>query len=360
MTSPDRKPTLASLVRRRRRATTAALAALAGWGYEEAEVPLLVPYDALRDALGGDASDLFRFTDREGRLLLLRSDLTPIIAWQLARTLDTRTLPVRVSYANRVARIQRAFAGERVESHEIGAELFGAPGLAGDLECLVVAWDVLTCLGLEDVEVHVANVAIAELLVEAASNVDSQALRSAIARRDRNTVRELANGVAPELAQALAALCSMRPDASDVRAARAPQIPGLDAAFAHLEALRDGVTATGCSRVQFDLSAKSDRRYYTGLFFRVLANGAEGPIAAGGRYDRLLGAFGRPVPAVGFGVQVENVIAVLEARSAAENSTDAGDAMLVGADSASLVAALGARRQGRPVRVSHTAEDGRD
>lgn len=356
MTTPYRKPSLASLVRRRRRVTTAALNALAGWGYEEAEVPLLVPYDALRGALPSDAQDLFRFTDREGRLLLLRSDLTPIIAWQLSRSLDTRTMPVRVCYANRVARIQRAFAGERVESHEIGAELFGAPGLAGDLECLTVAWDTLSALGLDAPEFHVGNVEIAELIIAAAESADSEALRAAIGRRDRSTVRELGASLEPRLTKALGALCAMRPSAADIEAVRASGVAGIDASLAHLDALVDGLHTLGVDRVVVDLSARSERRYYTGLYFRVLADSAAGPIAAGGRYDRLLADFGQPACAVGFAIQVENVIDLLESREGGDASVEAGAEYSCVAQPTELVTALGKRRSGIAVRVVYTTQ----
>ena len=123
--------TTSARVRRRRELVTRALDVLGGWGYDEADVPLLAPWGELGEAIGERvAARLFRFADHTGRLQVLRGDITPVVAWQIVRTIEARSLPVRVAYANRVARVERAFASQRLETYAVGMELVGAPGAA--------------------------------------------------------------------------------------------------------------------------------------------------------------------------------------------------------------------------------------
>ncbi len=60
-------------------------------------------------------------------------------------------------------------------------------------------------------------------------------------------------------------------------------------------------------RIIFDLGLVRSLGYYTGAVFQVYDPAHGLPIGSGGRYDELLGAFGRPLPAVGFGLNVERL-----------------------------------------------------
>jgi ATP phosphoribosyltransferase regulatory subunit len=60
-------------------------------------------------------------------------------------------------------------------------------------------------------------------------------------------------------------------------------------------------------RVIFDLGLVRSLGYYTGAVFQVYDPAYGVPIGSGGRYDELLGRFGRPLTAVGFALNVERL-----------------------------------------------------
>ena len=60
-------------------------------------------------------------------------------------------------------------------------------------------------------------------------------------------------------------------------------------------------------RVIFDLGLVRFLGYYTGAVFQVYDPAHGMPIGSGGRYDELLGRFGRSLPAVGFALNVERL-----------------------------------------------------
>jgi len=70
-------------------------------------------------------------------------------------------------------------------------------------------------------------------------------------------------------------------------------------------------------KVIFDLSLARGLDYYTGLIYEAVLNGEHGvgSIAAGGRYDNLIGIFGSPIPAVGISIGIERIFAIMEAKA---------------------------------------------
>ena len=97
---------------------------------------------------------------------------------------------------------------------------------------------------------------------------------------------------------------------------RVPQIRGgpdvleglagaLDDAVTGMRAVHELLEPAVADRVIFDLGLVRSLGYYTGAVFQVYDPAHGVPIGSGGRYDELLGNFGRPQPAVGFALNVE-------------------------------------------------------
>jgi ATP phosphoribosyltransferase regulatory subunit len=357
--NPRGPATIAERVRMRRLLVTQTLDVLALWGYAEAEVPLLAPWDALRDAIGDDvANELFRFTDRAGQLLVLRGDVTPVVAWQLARLAAERAEPMRIAYAEGVARHQRAFARQQTESFELGAELWGVNSAAADLEAIVVCLDSLHALGIDEVEVHVGHVALLAGIPGrlAASSPAQRAIHDALVQRDRTGIAQHCDelGFDPALRALLLALCALAPDRTPVnQIATDPRFASLAPECARVTAVLDGLDALGNgARIYFDPAAINDRGYYTGVRFRVVCAQTGVVLATGGRYDELLRRFRADCPAVGFGLRVD---ALLERAHAAMLEPADNELLFdAGVDpNAAIAAAREMRRAGSPVRIAH-------
>ncbi len=63
--------------------------------------------------------------------------------------------------------------------------------------------------------------------------------------------------------------------------------------------------------VSFDLGMLSKYNYYTGVIFKAYTYGVGDAIAKGGRYDNLLGCFGKQAPAIGFAVVIDDLMNAL-------------------------------------------------
>jgi ATP phosphoribosyltransferase regulatory subunit len=83
--------------------------------------------------------------------------------------------------------------------------------------------------------------------------------------------------------------------------------PPLGAAVQGMRSVQALLPPDAAARVIFDLGLVRSLGYYTGAVFQVYDPALGVPIGGGGRYDDLLGKFGRPLPAVGFALGVEKL-----------------------------------------------------
>ena len=288
------------------------LGEMRAWGYRQAVTPLLEDLETLELGLGAEElRRLFKLVDGDGRVLALVGERTVPIARLAAGPLRAAELPLRLCYAGAVLAADASHVGGRRETYQLGAELVGASGPAADAEMIALAVRCLQQAGLGRFQVDVGHSEFFQGVLEGLEvGADVKAgIRAALAARDvvaverllettplRAAERELllrfpALRGGPELLEAARDLVSNR------RSARA-----LD----QLAEVTDLLAAHGlAAAVTIDLGAIRDFDYYTGIIFEGFGEDLGRPLAQGGRYDRLLGRFGRPAPATGFVVRLD-------------------------------------------------------
>lgn len=318
-TTLSQTPPLSGAIGLRRRIAGAALEAFGAWGYREIDVPLLDYFDPLRRVLDPKlVNRMFRLVDRDGNLLVLRGDVTPAIAKIFAYQLSDLPLPLRVCYSNKVVRIERAFTREQIENFQLGVELIGAPGVGPEVEILLLTLETLEAVGIGDFEVHLGNSAIADRLISltGADKRTRDALLSAVGERDPQAVEQLLNGLSVDSAvrAKLLELTNLRfgRKAVDTFRDAMPQDEALESALDQLQKLYDVLEELQVStRIFIDLGLVNDQGYYTGTAFKVVSERVGRVLGGGGRYDELIGRFGKPTPAVGFSFSLEAIIELI-------------------------------------------------
>lgn len=333
-----------------------------GWGYEEIATPSVDYYALFERGMGRDeASRSFRFTDTDGRLLALRPDVTSSVSRAAATLFASAARPLRFCYAASVFRQRpRSHAEWRRQSRQLGCELIGAGGADADLEMLVIAAETLERLGLRFCitlnHVGVFNSVSDGLRLDAA---EREVLRRSIDARDAAELesflaRHSARGAdVPPLASRLARLSGKR---EALEEARAVATGGL--AVEALEALTRTwgvVESLGLSDVfEIDFGDMSGLDYYTGLVFKIYAEGAGARVGGGGRYDELTANFGQREPATGFVLDLDAITEVIMRGGAFETKNGARETIPV-AEAESMSArfreATGRRALGERIRM---------
>jgi ATP phosphoribosyltransferase regulatory subunit len=290
-------------------------------GYGEISTPAVEYEETLKLAdLGLRPS--YRVVGEHGEMLALRADMTVPIARVVATRYPVAEPPLRFCYAAHAYRAVRPHRGQMREFLQSGIELIGAPGPEGTAEALHVLCRALEATGLRDFSIGLGDAALYPRLLDA-YGVPAPArggLLHELGTRDLVAIdRRVAElGLPPEAAAALAAVPRRRGAPADILAgAEAP----LDAALEDLRAVVALLAPDIAARVIIDLGRFPRLGYYTGAMFEVYDPQVGEPLGGGGRYDDLLGRFGRPLPAVGFALGVDRLHAALAGEERGETRT---------------------------------------
>jgi ATP phosphoribosyltransferase regulatory subunit len=285
-------------------------------GYGEVATPAL-EYEAVLDRAQLAARPAYRVVDDHGEVLVLRTDMTVPIARVVASRFAGVEPPLRLCYIAPVYRTVRPHRGMAREFLQAGIELVGAPSPSGTAEALTLLCRALEAVGLRDFRIGVGSAAILPALLGALDVPD--AARGGVQRA-------LAAGDFVALEREVDALGLAEGDAALVlRTAQARGGPEVltqaegpaAAAVAGLRAVHALLQPDVAARLVFDLGLVRELGYYTGVVFEVYDPALGAPLGGGGRYDDLLGRFGRALPAVGFALRVDDLHAALTAEERA-------------------------------------------
>jgi ATP phosphoribosyltransferase regulatory subunit len=292
-------------VRRRRALQRAMMAVLDAGGYEELSPPTFEYEEVFRRAGGADvAQKLIRFVDRDGRILALRYDFTSSIARVAATTFAEAPRPLRLSYSGTVYRQEPERGGRARETLQVGAELLGQGDLAADVEIVRLTIALVKAAGLADFQVNLGHAGVLAGGLAALDDALRTDVRGWIDRKDRGSLARALAGRSDD-ARALLELPFVigRRAALDDALRAAPETAR--AGLEHLAALDRALAAEERAHLVYDLGEVRGLDYYTGIHFELFVAGAGRAAGAGGRYDDLMGRFGRPMPAVGLSLDVD-------------------------------------------------------
>ena len=287
------------------------------YGYELVMPPLLEHLESLLTGTG-EALDLqtFKLVDQiSGRMLGLRADTTQQVARIDAHLLNRRGV-TRLCYCGPVLHTWPDRPHATREPMQFGAEIFGHAGLEADLEVLELARACLDVAGVRGTSVDMADVRIVRgLLAGVETDAETQRLVfAALASKDASELASLTKDFPATSRSGLRALMSLYGDSSvlDEAAKALSGTPGIDGLLSDLRWL---AARLGDARVTFDLSDLRGYSYYSGARFAIYAEGASDALVRGGRYDEVGAVFGRNRPAVGFSLDLKQVVGVVPMRA---------------------------------------------
>jgi len=305
-------------------------------GYGEIYTPALEYESVLARADMAEASPAYRVFDESGAVLALRSDMTVPIARVVGTRYGASEPPLRFCYFAHCYRGVRPQRGQPRELLQAGIELIGSPAPDGTAEALTVLIDALAATGLKDYRIGLGDASLFPALMASLRVPDDArpGLLDALVMRDfvglARMLRE--SGLGGEAASLLLEVPQRRggPEVLEELPEQARE------AVTGLRRVHELLAPDAAARVIFDLGLVRKIGYYTGAVFEVYDPALGAPIGGGGRYDELLGRFGRGLPAVGFALGVDRLHIALAGE-------ERGTGALLAPDGGGLAAPAGAR-----------------
>ncbi len=260
---------------------------------------------------------LYQFINRQGEIVALRSDMTRSIARVIGTQKNNTIMPQRYAYMSNSFRYPERYQGKLHEFTQAGVELVGNTSIEADAEVISLAVAALKKAGVTDFTVHIGSsqflkytlsdlgldeVHIGEVY-KAIDQKDAVKLKAVLqqAIEDKETLSILLELI--ECAGQIELLRTVKKKMNSTQAV---------AALEELERLYELLEDYGVSEYTlFNFSLLSYGKYYTGMMFQIFTPGVGTAIVEGGRYDHLLREFGKDLPAVGFGIDINMMISRL-------------------------------------------------
>lgn len=283
------------------------------YGYEEYDAPILEPVELFAAKSGDELvnEQSYNFTDRGGREVMLRPEITPSVARLVAGRRQELPLPIRWFSIPSCWRYERPQKGRGREFYQLNVDLFGVDGVEAEVEMIQMIDSIMKSFGAgrEMYEIRINSRRFMNYLLSdwlGLNEVESKTISRLIDRMNKipgpefkglietsipPTLRD--QGAADKLLDVLK-VKSLN-DLPDELKQSGPLLNVLEIA--------EQIEQAGITNMRFDISLMRGLDYYTDFVFEVFDTNPENnrSMFGGGRYDGLVGLFGvEPIPTIGF------------------------------------------------------------
>ena len=287
---------------------------IGSYGFEMINTPAFEYFDVFSKDIGTIPSkDLYKFFDKEGNTLVLRPDFTPSVARCAAKYFANETLPLRFCYEGNTFVNTSELQGKLKETTEIGVELINDDSIYADAEVLRLVIESLLNAGLSDFQISIGESNYFKGICEEAKldEETEMTLRDYISSKNFYGSRQYLTSmeIDDKVIGAIESISKVFLPVKDLKELLDKTTNERSKnAIKHLVKLDELLAVSGYDRyVTYDLSILSKYHYYTGIIFSAYTYGVGNPIVKGGRYDGLLGKFGKDAAAVGCVFKIDEI-----------------------------------------------------
>lgn len=280
------------------------------YGYEEYGTPLLEPLEVYAAKSGQElaSEQTYTFVDRGDRTVAIRPEMTPSISRMVAARRQELAYPARLYSIANFMRYERPQRGREREFWQLNVDIFGAEGVAPEVEIIAMGVEYLRAFGARDemYAIKINNRAVITILMRDYLGLDAiqaQLMIKLFDRKDkispeefRDQAMEIIGNDAPKRLKQISELLTTKTIADLPAALRDHE------AMQAVHQLFRTLERQGIKNVVFDITLMRGLDYYTGTVFEFFDTDPENrrSLFGGGRYDGLVGLFGaEPLSAVG-------------------------------------------------------------
>ncbi len=289
------------------------------YGFRDIQTPSFEFFDIFNQERGTVSSkDMYKLFDKEGNTMVLRPDITPSIARCVAKYYKEEELPIRLCYIGNTYINSTTYQGKLNEVTQLGAELVNDDSVDADARMLAITIECLLKAGLKEFQLEIGNADFFRSLISEAGFDDEEdivKLKTSIENKSMFGVEDLVKNkkISQELKEIFLKLPELFGSIEILDYAKSlTNNPRAIKAINRLEELYDIMAIYGFEKyISFDLGMLSKYDYYTGLIFKAYTYKTGEAIVTGGRYDNLVGQFGKNCPAIGLAIVIDNLMTAL-------------------------------------------------
>lgn len=289
------------------------------WGFKQIDTPSIEYYDTFSlSNVDINQKRMFKMTDVDGSLLVLRPDITLPISRIVATKMGNSEIN-KLCYAGNIFKTGSTKNENLLrEQFQAGVEFIGRGGTDIDADMIALAIESLKKVGIKNCIVEIGHVDFFNGLMKehGINDVLAEEIRKLVEKKNMLEVEMLLykNNVAESAKKCLTDIATLFGGREVINKARKMCCNETSLnALSNIEKIFDVLVNYGYEEnITIDFSLVQDIGYYTGMVFKCMTSGIGVPILSGGRYDKLLSNFGKNLPATGFAIDIKRVLIALE------------------------------------------------
>ena len=290
------------------------------YGFQPLETPALESWEVLsKKGAGGEdvLKEAYDFEDKAGRRIGLRYDLTVPLARVIAINPNI-ILPFKRYQTGNTWRYNDVSKGRFREFTQMDIDIVGSESVLADAEIISCAIDCFKVIDLEKFYVRLNNRKILSDLADYAGVKKKLEVFRIIDKLEKigmdEVRKQMEEVTSKEATKKILDFIKIKGSNDEVlkKAGKMIKSEGL-------KELKEIVSYVNSDKVKIDLSLARGLDYYTGPIYEVFADKDIGSVAAGGRYDKLIGLFNKDIPATGLSFGIDRIIEIIKVKT--ENKT---------------------------------------
>jgi histidyl-tRNA synthetase len=292
------------------------------YGFREVITPHVEPLDLLSAKSGEEIRQrMFIFEDLGGRQVALRPEFTASVARLTTTALRNEPKPLRLFSVGTVYRYDEPQKGRYREFWQSNFEIMGSAKPEADAEIILLTNNLMSSLGLEGYAFKIGNIGVLRGILSQ-EGVDEKTQNAVLQRMDKKeydaALKLLESEKTRHIIEGLIEIKGK--DWQDTVQQICAYVAGYEKAKAaayNLSETLKFVTENANLAVTVDAAFARGLEYYTGMIFEIYIPQLEIALGGGGRYDKLIEAFGgEPTPAVGVAHGIDRIAIALQAQKA--------------------------------------------
>lgn len=285
---------------------------LEDYGYKNISVNLLEDYESYKGSHLIKDENILKLIHPNGKLYALRPDMTIPIAKRFALEGKKEELSHKVYYNDSVFRIEQKSFNSLSEMQQMGVEALGVKDKIIDFEIITLAKEILSEIN-ETYHIDLSHSGILEKLFSLGTftKEEKEIILAHISKREKSDLEKFLgkNDSKVEVKESLIKLLSLNGSYEKVMEEfkKDKFLNTFEDIIEDLSEFKDYLDVYGI-KVDLDFSLSSNLKYYTGIIFKGYVPNIAEAVLTGGRYDKLSKTFGKDMGAIGFGVNLTEIL----------------------------------------------------
>ena len=289
------------------------------WGFNKIYTPIIENIESLTsDSAQSDSKNILKLIDPlSGEILGIKSDITPQIARFVNSNYSLSSLPIRLSYAERVVRNKINNNGDSREFFQLGCESIGTEGILNDIEIIQLASSLIKKMGFPNQVITLSSSLIVNFILSKLIK-SNEKIRDLFYKKNFSEIAKISNDISFPQKERNFIKSVVIPFTKNKIPKNSYLSSNVLKEIENLKIIsRELIKINPETKCIIDYLDVKDFQYYSNITFEINVPKIKSSLLNGGRYDNLFNKYDLNIPAIGFGLNLLTLVKYIKVDNSA-------------------------------------------